>query len=440
MERFVRVLQFILLAFWGLSCTQIVVKVSKKSKVAVEDHNVVGSSEDSTREPRIQDFEYYLMNLDDLRNVTGEELYRRLKDNWRHIFRREFRNFRQIVIDSAKRSHQYQDSLVSGIGKDECRTLKHADLRTFDGNEFLESILEASFLANLSIEAANKLNPGLIDQLELIAHLILFELGMRAEGQSQVEIDGSLTTMTSSIIWKVDPELPDLPELTELDDYAVRMNFVRVLQRSKSDSFTLQVEFAKGLFDDPSMAAEYRMELQHRWREREHLGDVLEITMRIWHEKTLNYSRMIALEQQAKFSQVFLFRDTIRYQLKGEDERQAVLDFAKLQKCAFSEIQMIVPGLIGMQPEAADSLLRTLQLKPGQVEDMTDGDAERIVIRQDPVPGTKVLPGSLVDMVFGTWADFETPPQSSDNEEGEGEEEELNDAKSPSDEVSETLP
>ncbi|MFW7380466.1 MAG: PASTA domain-containing protein [Oligoflexus sp.] len=408
----------ILLALFSLSCTKIVIKVAKKDRSAANNQeSITASSDDANREPRIYDFEYYLLNLDELRNISGEELYARLQDNWRHIFRREFRNFRQAVMDTAQRQHSYQDGLMGNLEGEECRILEHADFKSFDGQQFLEILLEASFLANVDIQQAKKLNPGLINQLDLIVHIVLFELGMQADGESHVHIDGAHTTMESSIVWKIDPERPDPEEMTELDDYAIRFKFQRRFLRSQPEAFTLQVEFARGLFENRDIVPEYRMELEHRWVNRDNLGSALEMVLRIWHGDELNYSRLIALEQSAPFSQVYLFRDILRYELANEEERRAVVDFAELKKCALSQVQMIVPGVIGMQPDDAEEILRTLQLKIGTVEDTTAGSPEVVVIRQDPPPGSKVPIGSEVDMVLGLWTDLDIPMAEEPGEE-----------------------
>jgi hypothetical protein len=397
--------QIIGLALLYSACTDIVVKVSGKNQTPSQQANSAATADSD--EPRLQDFEYYLYHLDDLRNVSGRDLYRRLKDNYRNVFRREFRNFRQMIIETAQRNHSYREGLTGSLTADDCEPLEHVDLQTFDGHKFLENMLEVSLLANLNIDEAAKLNPGLVEDLDVLVHLILFEMGMRAKGESQVSLEDGTTTMESSILWKVDPEIPDPPEVTEYDDYGVRFRFQRTLHLGQPKGFALTAEFAPGLFEQPDLPPEYRMVLEHDWQDRDHLGQALYITFKIWHEQDLTYSRRLAIEQTARFAQIFIFRDIIRFGLPNEEERKAVIDFAELKKCATENVQLIVPGVIGMKPDDANQLLTTMQFKIGDVDDRSAGAPESVIIRQDPAPGTKAPPETPIDLVQGVWADLE---------------------------------
>ena len=248
-----------------VGCKDIVVKVGKKEKKADIVQN--SSAEDGDLQPNIQprDMEYYLYNLDNLRDTPADKLIQRLEKNWRLIFRREFRALRDGILAAAERQHSYQDGIYFNVGT-ECSELRKADLGQFDSIEFLPNLLEGSFLAYLTSEDSKKLNPDLEPALDISAHLILFELGMQGKGWSEVEVKDEVTYSKSRILWKVDSEIQDPPEELAKDDVSVGFDFIRGLKNGKPKNFSLVVHVGRGVFEGTPEGPQYRMEVTSEWK------------------------------------------------------------------------------------------------------------------------------------------------------------------------------
>ncbi|WP_159455100.1 PASTA domain-containing protein [Pseudobacteriovorax antillogorgiicola] len=388
------------MSFLLLGCKDIVVKVGKKEKQANLDQEAASqgsSSLDATMQPR--DLEFYLYNLDNLRNTPGDKLIERLEQNWRLIFRREFRSLRDSLLAVAEREHSYQEGIYFNVGS-ECTELTQLDIAPTKGLDYLPKILEGSLLAFISSNDAKRLNPDLESAIDLSAHLILFELGMRGQGTSEVEEKDGITYSKSRIVWKVDSEVQDPAEDRVNDHLSVSLDFIRGLKSGKPINFSLVISIAEGLYEGQVVGPLHRIELQSEWDYPELDGMHVSNSVRIFRDDKIRYSRQFFMEQTTKVSQVFLFRDTIRYGLPGETSRQAFVDFTKLEKCAAENSQILVPGVVGMSADQAGSFLETLGFETTISQDLTGGDPSARVRAQKPSAGSSKPFGSEVQIIL----------------------------------------
>ena len=52
----------------------------------------------------------------------------RIQQNWRHIFRHEFRALRDSIVATSNKQHNYVDGIINSVSTDECTELEKADL------------------------------------------------------------------------------------------------------------------------------------------------------------------------------------------------------------------------------------------------------------------------------------------------------------------------
>ncbi len=398
-------------------CTDIVVKVGKKEKSRNLD---VAAAVDNSELISVREIEFYLNNIDNLRNSSAEAFLQKIQKNWRRVFRREFRVLRDSLIEAGEREHKYYDGIFFDVSTEDCTELEKLDFRSFDGLEKMGNLLEGSFIVHLSYEQAQKLNPDLAQVLDVTTNVVLFELGMRANGWSEFTTEEGLENYRTKVLWKVDPEVGDLPEEKLHDDIGMELDFTRRAEHGAPKSLTLTLTAAAGLFEQQVTGPVYKLEVTGIWSESTLKGLSFENIIKISKDDELTYSRQFVLEQSHKFSPVYLFRDTVRYQLPDEQSRQVLIDFGALEKCALEHSRIMVPGVIGMDVPTADNTLKSFSFKMNVVEDRTGGtDPAATVSAQTPRAGTHAPAGSEVKVILDYPADdpFESPSSNDNGEE-----------------------
>ena len=394
------------------SCFDVVVKLDRKEKNLPQSGD--GSAAASQTEVlSVSSFEGYLYHLDGLKNIAPDDLVKRYKDNLRFVFRREFRNLREVMIGLAERPHNYQDEMLADLSTDDCQPLQEQDFSDFVIDEHLSEILEASFLLNLDKLSSEKISPSLPQELDTIIHIILFEFGMRASGSSEVLVHEDQTEYKASLAWSIDPEVQDDPQQTMHDDYTMQLGYRRLYKLGVPLGFGLSID----LVSDKEGRDKYSLVLDNEWSHSSASQRYFSSVMQVSKNGVLQYSRKIELEQSFVLSPVYIFRDTTRYGLDNETKRSAVLDMEKLEKCTMDRISLNMPSVIGMPPDQARDLLEKMGFVIAEVidrRDPTDSDGEAVVIRQDPQPGKKVPVESEVRLVLGQWEPWDEVPVEED--------------------------
>ena len=186
----------------------------------------------------------------------------------------------------------------------------------------MSKIIEGGFLANLSAEQARKINPDLEGILDLSSNIILFELGMQANGWSEFEHVDGVDFYKSKMVWKVDPEADDLPEEKINDDIGVEVHMVRGSVNGQPKSLAMTILAGKGIYDKAVSGPVHVMSLLGEWDEGSLGGLHYTSTVEIKSGDVINYSRQFKVQQLARFSPIYTFKDTIHYQLLGKKQRR----------------------------------------------------------------------------------------------------------------------
>lgn len=379
-------------------CKDIVVKVGKKDRSAPVGQNAGANAEVSSLS--ISDSEFYLTNLDNLQSTSGDKLINRLEQNWRLQFRKQFRTLRNAIQATAEKQHSYQDGIYFNVKADDCSALERNDLGVWSGLENLPNLVEGSLLAYISSDDAKLINPDLVGVLDVSTQLILFELGMRANGSSLVEVDGDVTYNKSKVLWKVDPEIQDSKEDQAGDLTSMSIEFTRGLKLGRPYLFEMELVIGEGIYEGKPKGVQYRVNIKSDWDYPSLQGVQLINSIKIFKDDQLSYSRRFELEQSTQTSSNYRVTDVIRAGLKNESSRQAIIDFYKMEKCAAEHSRILVPGVIGMGQSTAEKLLTDLGFQAIIVEDLSKGDPNAQVRAQKPEAGAHSPYGATVHLIL----------------------------------------
>lgn len=400
-------LQVLLVTWVGClsACTDIVVQVKKKDKGNggfSSDQQAVVVKDD----PEIRDLEFYLSQLDSVRESSPDHILNKIDRNWRTLFRRDFRIFRDSMVEAATRQHSYQEGLYFNTDQDACNKLESIDLKANSNLENISSTLEASFIGFAQPKALAQVNPDLEDSSELFAQLILFELGMNAHGEATSEVIDDVTKTKALVRWKVNPEFKDSSEEQDHNSkLGVLVHFERSLSRGSPVDFQLIVKIGEGIYEDKPVGPIYRLELTTRWEYPSIEGKRIQTVFKTFVDNRLNYSRSLSVNQLIKGGSLYLARDTIFYDLPEEKSRTITLDFDKLEKCDASTVSIEVPGIIGMTRDQAFEKLKELGIDQKLIRDLTEGDPSAVIVDQFPVAGSPIKIGEAIEIILGTPAE-----------------------------------
>ena len=385
------------------ACQAIKVDVKGKKSAPPLQGNHDSNLESQSFEPlEPRDIESYLYGIDSIRDTSPERLTERLNSNWRHSFRRDFRELRDNFYELTQKDHLYQDGLQNfDKNENQCSPLSAENLRVLPGLSESANTIEASALAFINGEQLSVINPLLVPNLDKITHLILFELGMRAKGSSQIEEKSGITYTKANVKWKVDPEIQDSPATQDSDRLSMSIQMERGLHKGRPHSFDLTITIGEGQYEGPIQGSQSQVLVKTRWIFPDsHQGTSVTQEIFLKQDENTKYARKVILEQSHRGSRVYTFTDIVFYGQAQEISKQATIDFDLSEVCEEGVNQYTVPNVIGMTKEQAEL---TLGLHGFNVETRTSSGP--LVIQQDPKPDEAAKLKSTIFLIYGTRLD-----------------------------------
>jgi len=220
----------------SVSCSDLVIRVQKKSKQS----EVKGVS-DQEKASSVQEVEDFLSDMDNLRAVAFDLLMKQLKGkDFQSSVRTAVRELRANMIAEAKKKHNpatlsLDTSLIA------CKADK-LDLNYAQSQKYVGVILKSAILAKLGDANVKALNSKLADESSAIAQLILKEIGVKIEGKSNVTRDGDVVTTDGDFKLSLVPFSDDSAELQEKDAKEfLTLKFVRVADGDYAGTFSADI-------------------------------------------------------------------------------------------------------------------------------------------------------------------------------------------------------
>ena len=338
-----------------LGCSDIVIKVNKKSKDSSTSEIVQNHQEKSSSDIDIQDVYAYLQEVDEVKKDATDWLLQELKDGkFRPKYRKALRSFRDSIIRNAQTTHSYRNDLFAVLNEltdlegERCTTLQKTDLTTYQNTQDLTNLITGALFSNISSydPKVKSINFSNLDQdlIGVIEQFFNMEMGVDIKDGSYSVTDSNSQKQTSrSLIWKVITEEDEkIASNTETyvseesrsnDDLAVKLTFTRTTVNDVDRTFILEALVGKGLYEDNPVGDQYYLTMSIDNMDTDNIDSLLENGTRNGEEKIKSYSRKMSYVKESK--EKFKLIDIVHFNLDGEDEetRIATIDFEELKKC-----------------------------------------------------------------------------------------------------------
>lgn len=219
-------------------CGDIVIKVQKKPK------NVDLSAVQNAESLNLANSADFLKHMDNLKVIAADMLIKELANrDYRTEVRTAIRNYRKFLISRAAGEVKIDDSFYYDQAN-QCRKTG-LNFNMDEANNFLGIILKTAVLAKLSEVSANKLNPAISKEIAAVGQLILMELGIKVEGNVDVEDVDGLTKTTGSVtiaLSEISGEAID--DQTKAEDKAelITLSFTRALGANYVGTFDATID------------------------------------------------------------------------------------------------------------------------------------------------------------------------------------------------------
>jgi hypothetical protein len=219
-------------SFVGASCSDVVIKVNKKSK-----QSELASSTESERAGATSNAEDFLKDMDNLRAVAFDMLMKQIKgQDFQSAVRGAIRDMRSHLVREASKPHN--PSLMNFDQSAIKCTNEKLNLDYDQAHKYLGVILKSAVLAKLSEQSSKALNANLSADAAAIAQLILNEVGLKVEGDSKIERDGETVTTSGAFKLSLVPFQDESAELQERDaKESIDLKFSRVAGEGNDGSF-----------------------------------------------------------------------------------------------------------------------------------------------------------------------------------------------------------
>jgi hypothetical protein len=223
-------------SFVGASCSDVVIKVNKKSK-----QSELSSSTESERAGATSNAEDFLKDMDNLRAVAFDMLMKQIKgQDFQGAVRGAIRDMRSHLVREASKPHN--PSLLNFDQSAIKCTNEKLNLDYDQAHKYLGVILKSAVLAKLSEQSSKALNANLSADAAAIAQLILNEVGLKVEGDSKIERDGETVTTSGAFKLSLVPFQDESAELQERDaKESIDLKFSRVAGQGNDGSFEANV-------------------------------------------------------------------------------------------------------------------------------------------------------------------------------------------------------
>ena len=272
------------------SCGDIVVKVEKKPK------NVDLSQIENFSALNLQNSEDFLKHVDNLKVVAVDLLIKELaRRDYRSEVRSAIRNYRTFLIERSTKEVKVDDSFY--YGADSCRKTG-LSFNMDEANNFLGIILKTAVLAKMSEVNAAKINPGLSKEIAAIGQLILMELGLKIEGDVNVDdADGKTKTTGTFALSLNEIAGEEIDEATKKRDAVevLTMTFTRDLGADYVGSFNALIEIAHTAQDASVETLQAKMDIERKAVE-ERFVHTLAFKLGV-KDGAVNYARSMEFEQ-----------------------------------------------------------------------------------------------------------------------------------------------
>ncbi len=241
---------------WQLSaCGDLVIKVQKKPRGSGD--SALQSADNERNDSAIESAEDYLKDMDNLRAVAVDLLLKQLKgEDFRLVLRRSVRNYRSFLI---AQSQKPIDGTLLDMSALKCEDGK-LDLNMAEANKFLGVILKSAVLAKLSDTSAAALNGKLATEAAAISQLVLKEIGLKVEGDSEVKKDDDYTVTTGSFKISLVPFEQDDAETQAKDkSETINLAFSRKAGEKRTGEFKATISVSQLVGENQVQTHELRL-------------------------------------------------------------------------------------------------------------------------------------------------------------------------------------
>jgi hypothetical protein len=314
------------IAIFAIGCNGLTIKVQKKDKGS----NLSGAdaANSGLNSGEIESAEDFLEELDSLKSVAFDLLIKQLKgEDFQTAARNSIRDFRTHLVSEASKEHTAKmlDIDMSDLTCESGRlNLNHSKLQ-----KHLGLILRAAVLAKLSSSSSKVLNNKLAGDAQAIAQLILNEIGLKVEGDSDVSKVGESTRTAGSVVISLLPFAAESAELQERDSKeSLEMNYERILNSDKTGSF--KAVLAASVMEPSGDTSTYEAEF-HVARTKEDGHTVhSSVVMLSKNDQPAHYIRRLKFEEvQSKVIRVVDYGKAAGV----EKENAFVIDLGEIGKC-----------------------------------------------------------------------------------------------------------
>ncbi len=295
----------------NVACGGITVKVEKKQK----DVNLAQAK--SAQELNLANSEDFLKQLDGLKTVAADMLVKELaKKDYRSEVRESIRKYRSLLISKATGPVKIDDSFYSSA--DQCRSTG-LSFNMQEANGLLGIILKTAVLAKLTEMKAPKINPGLSKQIEAITQVILLELGVKVEGDVDIETVGDTTKTIGNVAISLLPISGEaIDDAMKAKDAAevIEMKFTRSLEKNFIGTFEAMIDVTHLKADASKEILEAKLAIdRHLVAEQMVHTALFNVGVK---DQVAVYSRKMMFEQDQAKRHVIKITDTLNPGLTNE--------------------------------------------------------------------------------------------------------------------------
>ncbi len=238
-----------ILALLSFACEPIVVRVGQASQREEGESSFTSSQEsDLQTYASWNSIEDFLQHLDHIKKLGTDALLKRYHEDGRLQIRNLFRRFRDSVEAPAQQGSLDTPPYLVDLELGGCMPIAKADIFDLGVYGDLRGLLETVFLTKLSPKSSVLGEAPSSPDVDELARLGFFELGIAMSGQSFYETDGESEIQGSNLRWKVIHEQSEAEDWAHQDAKAVEFRFLKTQDSSHDIHFTMAAQVGADLY------------------------------------------------------------------------------------------------------------------------------------------------------------------------------------------------
>jgi len=245
-----------MLTLLSFACHPIVVRVGQASQREEDESSFSTSSQgDLQTYASWNSIEDFLKHLDHIKKLGTDALLKRYHEDGRLQIRNLFRRFRDSVEAEAKQGSLETVPYLAELELGRCIPIAKFDIFDLGVYGDLRGLLETVFLSKLSPKSTVPGEASSTPDIDELARLGFFELGIAMSGQSFYETDGENEIQGSDLRWKVIHEQSEVEDWAGQDAKAVEFRFLKTQQSLNDIHFTMEAHVGPDLYESKDLVS-----------------------------------------------------------------------------------------------------------------------------------------------------------------------------------------